>query len=216
MPRAVAQASEVLIDSMRSLLELHYDEVHTADWVRTHATKRVPARESEYKIFHKVAQLQRQRPNQQLSLPASVKNILRKPSDELQWARLEMLRSVVQQELEGERDFVLNQEEIEQLARSIAACRSKQFPDEVAAGSVVPEGSRVCLGQDVVASRVTARRRYVASAVRGLSDRVRVMTRPRGTCSVVPAGHHPWTSSAAPFSRTRSRLSSSRKSRVCQ
>ena len=93
MPRAVAQASEVLIDSMRSLLELHYDEVRTADWVRTHATKRVPARESEYKIFHKVAQLQRQRPNQQLSLPASVKNILRKPSDELQWARLEMLRT---------------------------------------------------------------------------------------------------------------------------
>ena len=163
MPRAVAQASEVLIDSMRSLLELHYDEVHTADWVRTHATKRVPARESEYKIFHKVAQLQRQRPNQQLSLPASV-NILRKPSDELQWARLEMLRSVVQQELEGERDFVLNQEEIEQLARSIEASRSKQFPDEVAAGSVVPEGSRVCLGQDVAASRVTARRRLVALA----------------------------------------------------
>ena len=166
---------------MRSLLELHYDEVHTADWVRTHATKRVPARESEYKIFHKVAQLQRQRPNQQLSLPASVKNILRKPSDELQWARLEMLRSVVQQELEGERDFVLNQEEIQQLARSIAACRSKQFPDEVAAGSVVPEGSRVCLGQDVVAPRVTARRRHVASVVRGMSDRVRVKTRPRGT-----------------------------------
>ena len=163
MPRAVAQASEVLIDSMRSLLELHYDEVHTADWVRTHATKRVPARESEYKIFHKVAQLQRQRPNQQLCLPASVKSILRQPSDELQWARLEMLRTVVQQELEGERVIILNQEEIEQLARSIEASRPKQFPDEVAAGCV---GSRVCLGQDVVASRVMARRWHVASAVR--------------------------------------------------
>ena len=81
-----------------------------------------------------------------------------------------MLRSVVQQELEGERDFVLNQEEIEQLARSIEASRSKQFPDEVGAGSVVPEGSRVCLGQDVAASRVTARRRQVASAVRGLRE----------------------------------------------
>ena len=66
---------------------------HTADSVRAHATKRVPAWESEYKTFHKVAQLQRQRPNQQLSLPARVKNILRKPSGELQWARLEMLRS---------------------------------------------------------------------------------------------------------------------------
>ena len=91
MPRAVAQSSEVLIDSMRSLLELHYDEVHTTEWMRTHATKRAPARESEYKIFHKVAQLQRQRPNQQLCLPASMKSILRQPSDELQWARLEML-----------------------------------------------------------------------------------------------------------------------------
>ena len=103
MPRAVAQASEVLIDSMRSLLELHYDEVHTTEWIRAHATKRAPARQSEYKIFHKVAQLQRQRPTQQLCLPASVKSILRQPSDELQWARLEMLRRVVQQELEGER-----------------------------------------------------------------------------------------------------------------
>ena len=154
---------------MRSLLELHYDEVHTTEWIRAHATKRAPARQSEYKIFQKVAQLQRQRPNQQLSLPASVKSILRQPSDELQWARLEMLRTVVQQELEGERDIILNQEEIEQLARSIEASRSKQFPDEVAAGSVVPEGSRVCLGQDVAASRVTARRRLVVVVVVELS-----------------------------------------------
>ena len=69
---AVMMASEVHIDEMRTLLELHYDEVHTAEWLRTHDTKRVPARVSEYKVFQRVAQLHRQRLNQQLSLPTNV------------------------------------------------------------------------------------------------------------------------------------------------
>ncbi len=43
--RAVAQASEIHIDNMRSMLELHYDEVHTTDWMQNRNTKRAPARE---------------------------------------------------------------------------------------------------------------------------------------------------------------------------
>ena len=46
--RAVAQASEIHIDNMRSMLELHYDEVHSTEWVQNHNTKRAPARDSEF------------------------------------------------------------------------------------------------------------------------------------------------------------------------
>ena len=90
------------------MLELHYDEVHTTEWVQNHNTKRAPARDSEFKVFNKVVQLHRQRPNQQLTLPTSVKRILRCPADELVWDRLEMLRNVVVAELEGERDYALD------------------------------------------------------------------------------------------------------------
>ena len=58
--RAVAQASEIHIDNMRSMLELHYDEVRTTEWVQNHSTKRAPARDSEFKVLNKVAQLHRQ------------------------------------------------------------------------------------------------------------------------------------------------------------
>ena len=92
--------------------------------MQSHNTKRAPARDSEFKVFNKVAQLHRLRPNQQLTLPTSVKRILRCPADELVWDRFEMLRNVVVAELEGERDYALDSRDaIEKLARGPATAR---------------------------------------------------------------------------------------------
>ena len=167
------------------MLELHYDEVHTTEWVQNHNTKRAPARDSEFKVFNKVVQLHRQRPNQQLTLPTSVKRILRCPADELVWDRLEMLRNVVVAELEGERDYALDSRDaIEKLARAIEQCAS-DFPDLVGSGSTLPAGVRVCLNlpDELSALNIVDQRRHVALSVRKHCEgvHIRVKTRPRDT-----------------------------------
>ena len=144
--RAVAQASEIHIDNVRSMLELHYDEIHTTSWLKRHAgsAAKVPARDGKFKVFQSVATLHRSRLNQQLVLPSEIKRILRKPSDEGCWDKLEELRVAVAAELEGSRDFILNSEdEIERLAQAIESCTS-ELPDQVGKGSTLPEGARVC------------------------------------------------------------------------
>ena len=49
-------ASEVHINEMRTLLELHYDAVHIADWrAKFDETKRkMPGRKGEFKVFQSV------------------------------------------------------------------------------------------------------------------------------------------------------------------
>ena len=137
-------------------------------------------------MFQKVAQLHRQRPNQQLTLPTSVKKILRRPADELVWDRLDMLRNLVVAELEGEKDYVLSsRDEIEQVARAIENCTQGKFPDMLGSGSNLPAEARVCLNlpDELFALNMEDQRRHVASTVRKLADgvQVRVKTRPRYT-----------------------------------
>jgi hypothetical protein len=78
-------AAEVHIDEMRTLLELHYDDVHLNKW--KHRTK-APGKGSEFKIFRSIARVHRKKLNQRLALPKSVKDVLQQPQDETDWAKV--------------------------------------------------------------------------------------------------------------------------------
>ena len=86
-----------LCPSSGALLEIHYDECHIANWHAKfdQAKRRVPERKGELKVFQSVIMGHRRKPNQRVQLPASVKGVLRKPSDELSWAKLEGVRKAV-------------------------------------------------------------------------------------------------------------------------
>ena len=75
------QASQIIIDDMRTKLELHYDEVHLQRWRKKHANeaKRAPGRRGAYRIFASVAESHRRKLNQYLELPTRVKCILQGP-----------------------------------------------------------------------------------------------------------------------------------------
>ena len=82
--KTVQQASQIIIDDMRTKLELHYDDVHLQRWREKHANeaKRAPGRRGAYRIFASVAEAHRRKLNQDLELPTSVKCILQGPDDE--------------------------------------------------------------------------------------------------------------------------------------
>ena len=77
---AVKIASWIHIDEMRTLLEIHYDDVHFARWKRKDG--KAPLRKGEHTVLNKVAQAYRSRLCQRLVLPKVVKDILRRPGDE--------------------------------------------------------------------------------------------------------------------------------------
>ena len=60
MEKAVQIASWIHIDEMRTLLELHYDDVHFARWKRK--DNKAPSRKGEYTVLSEVAQAYRSKP----------------------------------------------------------------------------------------------------------------------------------------------------------
>ena len=95
--KTVQQANQIIIDDMRTKLELHYDDVHLQKWRKKHANeaKRAPGRRGAYRIFASVAEAHRRKLNQDLELPTSVKCILQGPDDEKSWRKLEAVREAV-------------------------------------------------------------------------------------------------------------------------
>ena len=137
---AVKIASWIHIDELRTLLEIHYDDVHFARWKRKDG--KAPLRKGEHTVLNKVAQAYRSRLCQRLVLPKAVKDILRRPGDEDSWEKLESLRKAIGSEVEGEElVFLATQEEADALATAIENCEHTQFVDEVGPGSKVPEGA---------------------------------------------------------------------------
>ena len=55
--KTVQPANTIIIDDMRTKLELHYDDVHLKRWRRKHvdSEKRAPGRRGAYKVFASVA-----------------------------------------------------------------------------------------------------------------------------------------------------------------
>ena len=72
--RTLRQSEVIIIDEMRTWLELHYDDVHRRRWLRRHAEeqKRMPARKGAHHVFASVAQAYRKKLNQSMRLPDSV------------------------------------------------------------------------------------------------------------------------------------------------
>ena len=174
-------AAEVLIDEMKALLELHYDDV-------CYSAKRDNTRKLNISVG--AARAYYQQLNQKLKLPSSVKDIFRSPTDELKWDRLKRLYVVIQEEWEGTTNIFLNTpDEIEHLAEAIEQCQSRKFADEVGriADSKLREGMR--LVTPFSDGEPTSSRGQVAAWVRGIKigHHVMVKTRPFHTSREPPA-----------------------------
>ena len=117
--RTLRQTKVIIIDEMRTLLELHYDDVHLQRWRAKHADsqKKMPDRMGTHKVFASVAQTYRKKLNQCTELPGSVKAIFRCPEDETDWRRLDDLRRAICRIIEGEREVHFeSRDEVEELA----------------------------------------------------------------------------------------------------
>ena len=170
-------ANEILIDEMRTLLELHYDDINSAK-----QAQRSP-KDKKGSVLACAAFAHKKKLNQKLVLPARVKEILRRPQDEVNLGKLEELCVAVRQEIEAETLVHLpSTAEIEALAQAVETCQSK-FGDEVGPGSKIPEGARV-----VVAAEEDCPRAHVAKLIRSMQEghAVRVKMRPLKTCRAPP------------------------------
>ena len=144
--KAVAIASEVHIDEMRTLLEYHYDECHVECWRLAHPSSKrvqVPGRKSGFKVFRSALDAKHQQKTRQVALPSHVKQVLREPADEKDWAKLEAMRQAVLLEFQWLRQTYVDAEDVESLATAMESSSPLHFPGEVGPGSFLPEGSRI-------------------------------------------------------------------------
>jgi len=119
-------ASEIAIDEMRTLLELHYEDV----CVEKHENRQ---KRGSGVVIGSVAYAHRRKLNQRLVIPPRIKGILRSPKDETNVNKLNQLLQAIRAEIEGEREFhMTTTEQIHALAESIQSCTSRRFADEVA------------------------------------------------------------------------------------
>jgi len=175
-------ANEVILDEMRTLLELHYDDV-AGECLRG-------KRRKQKNIFASAAYAHRHRLNQKIILPTRVKDILRKPADEENWGKLRLLCEAVRCEVERIEDVYLNSErDVEELARAVEKCTSARYGDEVGDGfKAVPEGSRLIVDIDHDDREAHEVRLEVAALVRMVEpgSAVAARLRPMGTMRQSP------------------------------
>ena len=93
----------------------------------------MPQRKGDFKVFRAVIEGYRRKPNLRIQLPVRLQAVLRKPSDEMSWTKLEAARKVVVSEIVCERQIHLSTAELERLQESIRSNKSSQrkFNDEV-------------------------------------------------------------------------------------
>ena len=175
--RAVQMATEIHLDEMRTLLELHYDEIHLERW--KHHSK-VPVRERQYSVFPAVALAHRKQLNQKLCLPKSVKTVLKEPADEADWRKLEELREVILAIAQGEEEVSLTEEEAAAVAESIEQTKSC-FPDEVGGGCKLAPGCRVIVDVSQQGGPKPEKVRRKTAAVVRVRETVHVYTKPLWT-----------------------------------
>ena len=90
--RAIQLATELHLDEIRTLLEMHYDECHMERWKHR---KKAPPRDSKHYVYPAIVRVHLKKLNQRLCLPTAVKSILRQPSDEADWGKLEQIRLAI-------------------------------------------------------------------------------------------------------------------------
>ena len=127
---------------MRTLLELHYDEVHFSQWHATHGAGQRPAeRKGTHKVFGGAARAHRLRLNQRLELPPAVKEIFKKPEDEFRWEALDALRAQIIFEAEGHTTCILQSEDVIDRLADIIQTGTGKHVEEV--GDVIASGHRI-------------------------------------------------------------------------
>lgn len=185
---AVAQASEIHIDAMRTLLEIHYDDVHLRAWCarKVGTAGKAPSRATEFRVFRNVALMHKCKLNQQLILPASVKKLFQRVTDETNWDKIEQLRTIISSDMQGEvTQSIQTISDRELLANAIEACTSTRFPDQLAAGGPWPAHARVLLQLPAALQQaeISEQRIRVAALIRQLplNSEIILLTRPQGT-----------------------------------
>ena len=140
---------------------------------------KAPLRKGEFTVLNKVAQAYRSKLCQRLVLPKSIKDILRRPTDEDSWGKLAQLRKAIAMEVEGEElVFLATQEEADAVASAVV--NYERFFDVVGAGCKIPAGARALVDG-------AATKEDVAREVRSLANSyLHVLMRPFGTCRAPP------------------------------
>ena len=194
--------NQVHIDEMRTLLEIHYDDVHTEKYMRSinnitgEDRKPLKHRKSEYKVFKGVVHSHKRQLCQRIQLPQCVKDLLPNPKAEGNWNTLQQLRKEIVLIAQGRRIATIDSpEEADTLASAI--CRgpdSRDNNDRAFFTSIgegvhwIPPGSRLLLSEcdlnhiyDTV--RREARRDHLVGKVRLFEPgtQFEVLTRPFGT-----------------------------------
>ena len=88
--RCVQIAGWVAIDEMRSLLEMHYDDVHLQRYREKEVQTR--RRKGSHSVFQAAEVVHRQKLCQRIDLPLPIKELLRRPEDENDWEKVEQVR----------------------------------------------------------------------------------------------------------------------------
>ncbi len=115
--KAVSSASEICLDEMRALFELHYENVHVDEY--RHRQK-PPPRKSVYKVLPQCKKDYMRKLSVRLAIPREVKHIFQQANDETDWEKLDEFRLVLQDICQGKTEvYTANQEEVEALASAI-------------------------------------------------------------------------------------------------
>ena len=122
---------------MRTLLEIHYNDCFYERWQqRSREGSKPGKRKSEYKLFKSVISSFKRPLCQRMSLPGSIKHILRKTADEEDWDKIEDVRSAVVCAMQGEMDLLVDDDEE---ANKLSAAIERALPTEP--WNAVGEGS---------------------------------------------------------------------------
>ncbi len=187
--KAVAAANVVHIDEMRTLLEIHYNDCFYERWQQQGREGSKPGkRKSEYKLFKSVISSFKRPLCERMSLPASIKHILRKTADEEDWDKIEEVRSAVVCAMQGEMDLLVDDdEEANELSAAIERAPLTEPWNAVGEGfGGLPAGSQILARRPK--ERPEHWRACFAEAVRQLhpGTALRVRTRPINSAARAP------------------------------
>ena len=97
---------------MRTLLEMHYDDVYMEKYLRkfrgSEGRKLAKRRQSDYKVFKSVVQSHKRKLCQRIELPQSVKDLLPTPKFEEKWETLGKLRKEIVLIAQGRRTSTID------------------------------------------------------------------------------------------------------------
>ena len=169
--------------------ELHYDGVFTEKYFRKYrtqggeertATKR---RKSDFKVFKSVANAHKRKLCQRIELPQSVKDLLRCPKDEENWATLQKVREEVVLIAQGLKTSTLDTaDEIQELAAAISSAKASDPWNAIGEGvNWIPPGARLHLARSDTEHiegvvYVDSRRDFLVEKVRRFEPGVRILS----------------------------------------